>query len=284
MGTIAIVCDSGCDVPVDLCAQLGIVIVPLSIRFGAEEFTDRVTITNEEFWQRCATSPTLPETSAPSPGSYVEAFTRAIADGATGIVVLCLSADLSASYQSATVAATMVSAVPIEVIDTRAVSMAQGLLAIDAAEAARDGASMDDVVARVRAAIPKIGVYAMLDTLEHLIKGGRIGGARALIGQVLAIKPVLRLHDGRVDEAGRERTATKALRRVAAEASAHAPLARLALFHASSPHLETLLTLIAAIDVTHPVVVADIGPTIGTHGGPGIIGLAWLEAEANEHG
>ena len=278
MGTIAIVCDSGCDVPAELCEQLGIEIVPLSIRFGAEEFTDRLTITTEEFWRRCANSRTLPETSAPSPGSYVEAFTRAVANGATGIVVLCLSSELSASFQSATVAATMVSEVPIEVIDTRAVSMAQGLLAIDAAEAARDGAPMDDVVARVRTAIPKIGVCAMLDTLDHLIKGGRIGGAKALIGQVLSIKPVLRLTNGRVDEAGRERTATKALRRVFAEASACMPLSRLAVFHASSPHLDTLTALVATLDLPHPLIIADIGPTIGTHGGPGAIGLAWLEA------
>jgi hypothetical protein len=278
MGTIAIVCDSGCDVPASLCDELGIVIVPLTIRFGNDEFSDRVSITKDEFWQRCASSPTLPETAAPSPGSYVAAFTEAISRGATGIVVLCISGDLSASYQSATVAASMIDTVPITVIDTRAVSMGQGLLAVQAAEEARDGASLDAIVAHVRASIPKVGILAVLDTLDHLIKGGRIGGARALIGQVLAIKPVLRLNDGRVDEAGRERTTTKALRRLANEAGSHGQLSRLALFHADSPHVETLITMVSDIPVTHSLIVADIGPTIGTHGGPGVIGLAWLEA------
>jgi len=278
MGTIAIVCDSGCDVPASLCDELGIVIVPLTIRFGNDEFSDRVSITKDEFWQRCASSPTLPETAAPSPGSYVAAFTEAISRGATGIVVLCISGDLSASYQSATVAASMIDTVPITVIDTRAVSMGQGLLAVQAAEEARDGASLDAIVAHVRASIPKVGILAVLDTLDHLIKGGRIGGARALIGQVLAIKPVLRLNDGRVDEAGRERTTTKALRRLANEAGSHGQLSRLALFHADSPHVETLITMVSDIPITHSLIVADIGPTIGTHGGPGVIGLAWLEA------
>ncbi len=278
MGSIAIVCDSGCDIPAALCDELNIAIVPLSIRFGSDEFTDRVTISNEEFWRRCATSPTLPETAAPSPGSYVATFNHAIDNGATGIVVLCLSSDLSASYQSASVAATMVDDVPIVVIDSRSASMGQGLLAIEAATVANSGAPMEDVVARLHEDIKKIGIFAMLDTLDHLIKGGRIGGAKALIGQVLALKPVLRLNDGRVDEAGRERTATKALRRLISEASAHAPLSRLAVIHASSPHVDTLLTMAAALSVEHPIIVADIGPTIATHGGPGLIGLAWLEA------
>ena len=220
----------------------------------------------------------MPETAAPSPGSYVAAFTEAISRGATGIVVLCISGDLSASYQSATVAASMVDTVPIAVIDTRAVTMGQGLLAVQAAVEARDGASFDAIVAHVRASIPKIGIIAVLDTLDHLIKGGRIGGARALIGQVLAIKPVLRLNDGRVDEAGRERTTTKALRRLANEAGSHGQLSRLALFHADSPHVETLIAMVSDIPVTHPLIVADMGPTIGTHGGPGVTGLAWLEA------
>jgi DegV family protein with EDD domain len=278
MGTIAIGCESGCDVPASFCDELGIVIVPLTIRFGNDEFSDRVSITKDEFWQRCASSPTLPETAAPSPGSYVAAFTEAISQGAAGIVVLCISGDLSASYQSATVAASMIDTVPITVIDTRAVSMGQGLLAVQATEEARDGASLDAIVAHVRASIPKVGIIAVLDTLDHLIKGGRIGGARALIGQVLAIKPVLRLNDGRVDEAGRERTTTKALRRLANEAGGHGQLSRLALFHADSPHVETLITMVSDIPVTHSLIVADIGPTIGTHGGPGVIGLAWLEA------
>jgi DegV family protein with EDD domain len=118
----------------------------------------------------------------------------------------------------------------------------------------------------------------MLDTLEHLIKGGRVGGARALLGQVLSIKPLLELKDGVVAEAGRQRTRAKALVAIAAVTKGHAPLRRLALVHGASSEVPALEALVADIATDNPIIVTDMGPVVGAHGGPGIIGLCWIEA------
>jgi DegV family protein with EDD domain len=124
----------------------------------------------------------------------------------------------------------------------------------------------------------KVGVIAMLDTLEHLVKGGRVGGARALLGQVLSIKPLLELKDGVVAEAGRQRTRAKALAAIVEVTKSHAPLRRLALVHGDSSEVKALETLAAGISTDHPIIVTDMGPVVGTHGGPGIIALCWIEA------
>lgn len=278
MGSISILCDSGCDIPDDWRQRLNIGLVSLSIRFGDEEFTDRVTLSPAQFWERCAAAPSLPETAAPSPGAFLAAYEAAADSGATGIIVVTISAALSATFESARLAAEGFDRIPVFVLDSRAVSMAQGLLAIELAERAQAGADFDELVALARTLPDKVGVEAMLATLEHLIKGGRIGGAKALIGQVLAIKPLLRLKDGLVTEAGRQRTTTKALRALVEAAAQHQPLSRISVVHANSPEVATLTAMLAEIPVAHPLIVADIGPTVGTHGGPGLIGVTWLEA------
>jgi len=278
MSRIRIITDSASDLPVADEQRLAITVVPLSIRFGDEEFTDRKDLTPEEFWAKCKSSATLPETAAPSPGAFQAAYEQAKADGYDGAVVLCLSALLSATHQSAVLAAQAVSDFDVRVIDTKAVSMAQGLLVIDTAEFAATGASLDEVAAHAEALVERVGVVAMLDTLEHLIKGGRVGGAKALLGQVLSIKPLLELKDGVVSEAGRARTKNKALVALADEARKHAPLRRLALVHGASPDIDALSELAASLSTEFPLVVTDIGPVVGTHGGPGIIGLCWVRA------
>ncbi len=259
--------------------RLQIDVVSLSIRFGDEEFTDRVDLTPDAFWAKCKSSKTLPETSAPSAGAFQAAYERAKADGCDGVIVLTLSSMLSASNQAAALAAEAVkSEIDVRVVDTLNVSMGQGLIAIEVAELAATGASLDELVTRTREVMAKAGVVAAIDTLEHLIKGGRIGGARALLGQVLSIKPLVELKGGVVAEAGRQRTRAKALAAVAQVAAAHAPLRRLALIHgACTPaDVATLESLIKDIAVEFPVIVTDIGPVVGTHGGPGIIGLTWI--------
>jgi fatty acid kinase fatty acid binding subunit len=279
MARIRVVTDSACDVPEEIARRLNIDIVSLSIRFGDEEFTDRVDLSPEAFWAKCKASKTLPETSAPSPGAFQAAYERAIADGCDGVLVLTLSALLSATNQSAVLGAEAVKdTLPVRVVDTKAVSMAQGLLVIDVAEMAATGADLDQLVAQAESLVAKVGVVAMLDTLEHLIKGGRVGGARALLGQVLSIKPLLELKDGVVAEAGRQRTRSKALVAIAEVAKSHAPLKRLALVHGASSEVATLEGLVTDLSTQNPIIVTDMGPVVGTHGGPGIIGLCWIEA------
>jgi DegV family protein with EDD domain len=277
MARIRVVTDSACDIPEEIARRLKIDIVSLSIRFGDEEFTDRVELSPEEFWAKCKASKTLPETSAPSHGAFQAVYERAQADGCDGVIVLTISAELSTTNQSAVLGAEGIADFPVRIVDTKAVSMAEGLLVIDVAELAATGADLDQLVAHAESLVDKVGVVAMLDTLEHLIKGGRVGGARALLGQVLSIKPLLELKDGVVAEAGRQRTRSKALVAIAEVAKSHAPLKRLALVHGASSEVAALEGLVADISTENPIIVTDMGPVVGTHGGPGIIGLCWIE-------
>jgi len=279
MTRIRVVTDSASDLPEEYAQRLDIDIVSLTIRFGDEEFTDRVDLSPDVFWAKCKSSKTLPETSAPSPGAFQAVYEGAKRDGCDGVLVLTLSSLLSATHQSASVAADAVrNLIDVRVIDTASVSMGQGLIVLDVAELAATGAELDQLVERTEVLMKKTGVVAALDTLEHLIKGGRVGGAKALIGQVLSIKPLVEITGGVVAEAGRQRTRAKALSAVAKVAASHAPLRRLALIHGACNDVATLEALIKDVPSEYPVIVADIGPTVGTHGGPGIIGLTWIEA------
>jgi DegV family protein with EDD domain len=275
MARIRVVTDSASDLPRDIAQRLDIDVVPLTIRFGEEEFTD---LSPEDFWAKCKISKTLPETSAPSPGAFQAAFARAKAGGYDGVIVLTISSLLSATHQAAVLGAeTVASAFDVRVVDTLNVSMGQGLIVIDIAEAAEEGATLDDLVARSSDLLKKVGVVATLDTLEHLIKGGRIGGAKALLGQVLSIKPLIDVKGGVVAEAGRQRTRAKALTAVAKLAADHGPLRRLALIHGACGDVAALEALVKDIPTQFPLIETDIGPVVGTHGGPGIIGLTWIE-------
>jgi DegV family protein with EDD domain len=279
MARIKVVTDSASDLPEEYAQRLDIDVVSLSIRFGDEEFVDRVDLTPNAFWAKCKISKTLPETSAPSAGAFQAAYERAKAEGYDGVIVLTLSSMLSASNQAAALAAEAVKGeIDVRVVDTLNVSMGQGLIAIEVGELAATGATLDELVARAQSVMARAGVVAAIDTLEHLIKGGRIGGAKALLGQVLSIKPLVELKGGVVAEAGRQRTRAKALAAVANVAKSHAPLRRLALIHgACTPaDVATLESLIKDVAVEFPVIVTDIGPVVGTHGGPGIIGFTWI--------
>jgi DegV family protein with EDD domain len=270
---VRIITDSAADLPSEVVARLGVVVVPLTIRFGTEEFDD---LSPADFWARCKSSTTLPETAAPSPGAFAEAFEKAQSDGAEGVICITLSSELSATYQSAKTAAESVAPYPVTVIDSRAVTMAEGLLVIEAAEAAGRGASYAEVAALARDTVDRLGLVGVLDTLEHLKKGGRIGSAQALLGSMLAIKPLLTLKDGKVAEEGRQRTRAKALDHAAKIARETAPFARLAVAHGAAEDLDVLLGKIEGLETDVPVVIADIGSVVGTHGGPGIVGICWI--------
>ncbi len=273
MAEVRIITDSAADLPSEVVTRLGVVVVPLTIRFGAEEFDD---LSPADFWARCKSSTTLPETAAPSPGAFAEAFEKARSDGAEGVICITLSSELSATYQSAKTAAESVAPYPVTVIDSRAVTMAEGLLVIEAAEAAGRGASYAEVAALARDTVDRLGLVGVLDTLEHLKKGGRIGSAQALLGSMLAIKPLLTLKDGKVAEEGRQRTRAKALDHAAKIARETAPFARLAVAHGAAEDLDVLLGKIEGLETDVPVVIADIGSVVGTHGGPGIVGICWI--------
>lgn len=276
MPNVTIVTDSSSDLPIEVAERLGITVVPLSIRFGDDELVDRVELTPADFWARCATTDKLPETAAPSPGAFQAAYEAARQAGASGVLCLTISSALSGTYQSALTAASATEGFPVEVVDSRAVTMVLGLLAIAAAEAAQGGASLEELVASTRSEMSRMGVIGCLDTLEHLKKGGRVGGAQALLGSMLSIKPLLELKDGVVAPAGKQRTRAKAIAHVAEVVSAGGPYERLAVVHGNAPDMDALLGMLEGVSADHPIITGDIGPVVGTHGGPGIIGVCWI--------
>jgi len=272
---VRVVTDSACDLPDDLIERDGIEVVPLTIRFGKEELVDRKELSTDEFWRRLADSDVLPETSAPSAGAFEGAFRRQIEDGATGIICINLSSKLSATMQSAQVAAQAVQAdCPVVVVDSLMVSMGLGSLCLTAARRAADGDSLESIVANVTDRRNRSKLYGALDTLEFLKKGGRVGNARALLGSMLAIKPVLEVRDGEVEEAGKVRTRSKALR-LLVERVKQGPFENLAVLHGNAPDLDELLDLLEPLTPRDEIVVGQIGPVIGTHAGPRVIGVTF---------
>ncbi len=272
---VRVVTDSACDLPDDLIERHGIEVVPLTIRFGKEELVDRKELSTDEFWRRLAESDVLPETSAPSAGAFEGAFRRLIEDGATGIICINLSSKLSATMQSAQVAAQAVQAdCPVTVVDSLLVSMGLGSLCLTAARQAVDGDSLESIVANVTDRRNRCKLYGTLDTLEFLKKGGRVGNARALLGSMLAIKPVVEVRDGVVEEAGKVRTRSKALR-LLVDRVKEGPFENLAVLHGNAPDLDELLDLLEPLAARDEIVVGQIGPVIGTHAGPRVIGVTF---------
>ena len=279
MAGVRVVTDTACDLPDDILNELGIGLVSLRIRFGAEEFVDRVELSTKEFWARCASFDGLPETSAPSPGQFKEAFEKMASEGATGVVCVNLSSKMSATIQAARQAATeLEDRLPVRVVDSLSVTLGQGLIAIEAAKKAAAGGSLDEVASAAETAASKMTVFGVIDTLDNLKKGGRIGGAQAFLGAMLSIKPVIQVADGVVEPESKQRTRGKALRYVADKLRSAGPTAGLAAFGADAPDMDSFVTMVESIVPREKILIGDVGPVIGTHAGPGAVGLAWIPA------
>jgi DegV family protein with EDD domain len=279
MSGIQIVTDSASDVSSELAATHGITVVPLTIRFGSEELLDQRDLDTAEFWRRCRESKELPETAAPSPGAFAEAYAAARDAGCDGVLCLTISSRLSATYQSAKAAADALDGqFDVRVVDTSSVTMGEGLLVLAAAEDEGAGAGMDDLVARTVERMGRNHVVGVVATLEHLQRGGRIGGAKALLGSILSIKPVIQVKDGVVAEESRQRTRSRSIDYLAAKVRAAAPLERLAIANGAAPDIDVLTAKLADIEVSHPPVVVDLGAVVGTHAGPGTMGVAYQVA------
>ncbi|MGD0082833.1 MAG: DegV family protein [Acidimicrobiales bacterium] len=276
MASIRVVTDSAADLDPALAKDRGVAIVALDVRLGdiGPEVTG--TWTPQEFWQQCAKNPALPETSAPSPGAFVEAFTAAADDGADGVVCITLSSKLSATYQAASAGAQEVAdRIPIRVVDSLSVTMGEGIMVLDAARAARDGAGLDEIAGQVTEARDKVRVYGALDTLDNLRKGGRIGSAQAFFGSLLAIKPVIEIRDGIVEAESRQRTRSRSLEYLADKALSAGDVEQIAVVHADAPDVDTFVGLLSGKFPVDEILVSFIGPVIGTHSGAGGIGVCF---------
>jgi len=277
---VRVVTDSACDLPQDVCEQLGIEVVPLTIRFGSDEYVDRKELTTEAFWQKLATAAVLPETAAPSVGAFEEAFRALHTEGADGIVCVNLSATLSATMQSAQLGAKALDGLcPIEVIDSESASMGIGNLVLHAARRAADGADVQTIANEVVDRRSRQRLFATLDTLEYLKKGGRIGGARALLGSMLSIKPIISVVDGAVEEAGKVRTRSKALQFIL-DKIPEGNVESICVLHSAPDDLKMFIEKVQAKVPGAEMIVGHIGPVVGVHVGPGAIGITWIERDA----
>jgi DegV family protein with EDD domain len=280
VNTVGVVTDSSCDLPADLAARWGIEVVPLMIRFGDEELVDREELSTDEFWERCARSAQLPSTAAPSPGRFEQAYRSLAERGArSSIVAVTLSGALSATMQSAELAARAVAddGIDVRLVDSRTVSLGLGTIALAAAERAADGADVDTVEQLARELARRTRVFGALDTLENLKKGGRIGNAKALLATALSIKPIIEVAEGVVEQHGKQRTRSKALAFLVDKvASFEGRIENLAVLHADSSDVDQFVATLRPY-APEDIVVGQIGPVIGAHAGRGTIGVAFQE-------
>lgn len=277
MAGVHIVTDSACDLTETETQQLGVRVVPLTIRFGDEEFTDREELSVEDFYRRMATSASLPETAAPSPGRFEQAFRAAAGDGAEAVVCVNLSSGLSATMQAAQAGADLASdAIEVRVVDSRSITSGLGTQVRRAALAASDGASADEVVALVEDLRARTRVYGALSTLDNLKKGGRIGGAKALLGSMLSVKPVIDISTGVVEEAAKPRTRRKSMEWLRDTLFAEPSVEALVIPHGLADDLADMEALLTPRFGPDDYRTSVIGAVIGAHGGPGVIGITYL--------
>ena len=279
--TVRIVTDSTSGIDRETAEDLDITVVAQSVHFGSRAFEDGVTITPDEFYEMLSKSTELPTTSQASPGRFKDVYDE-LGRGADGIVSIHVSSRISGTWNSALQGASQsYSDCPIEVIDSRQASMGLGLVVLTAAEAARHGADLEEVVSRARSAVKRAQCMCLLETLEYLQKGGRIGRAQALMGSMLKIKPMIIVRDGAVHPLGRARTFPKALDKLKEATRQFAPIESLAVSYSTTPEVarEVASDLKDLLPEGAEPYIARLGPALGVYAGPGAVGISLIQAE-----
>ena len=272
---IRIVTDSSCDLPDEIIERHRITVVPLTIRFGDEGFVDREELSVDDFWARLGAAKDLPETAAPSVGRFQDAYRELSVAGADGIVAVMISSGISATHQSASLASDQLrSGIPVRVIDSGLVSAALGLGVLAAARAAEAGGTIDDVETVARAAVASSNLFAALDTLEYLKRGGRIGSTAAFFGNLVAVKPLITFAEGVVSAGGRVRTRRKAIQAVLDHLDSLESVAEVGVVHSDPRGLDEFISALRERGHKDPL-VARLGPVVGSHAGPGVIGVVY---------
>lgn len=283
MPSIRVVTDSASDLPASALPD-NLSVVPLTIRFGDEELLDGRDLTPKAFWERLGRSPSLPETAAPAPGAFAEAFREAARAGADGVVCVTLSSDLSATFQSAVAAAESVASdIEVRVVDSRGVSMGEGIAVLETCRLAAEGRSLDEVEAGCRDIAGRIRTFGALGSLEALRKGGRIGNATAFLGSLLSIKPIVEVRKGVVEPESRQRTRIRSLQYLVDKVKAQERVERLAVVHSGASDLDAFCEMLAGIHPEGDLLVSYIGPVIGTHTGAESIGVCFSVPPWSRH-
>jgi DegV family protein with EDD domain len=278
---VAIVTDSIASMTQEMGREYGVHVVPIHISFGEQSYCDDIDLDAASFYHKLAQNSRLPTTSQPTALDFQQAYAQ-VARKAEAIVSIHASQKVSATVDSARSASLQMPDLPIYVIDTETLSMGQGLIVIAAARAAAQGKSAEEIVELVEDLIPKVRVLFTVETLEYLHRGGRIGGATAFLGTALKIKPVLHIDDGRVEPLEKPRTRKRAVARlselmeeqVGVEQPIHAAVLHCNAQEEAEAFAERIRARFNCLELT----IAEAGPTIGTHGGPGTLGITFYPA------
>jgi len=278
---VKLVTDSTADIPRPLVEELGITVVPLMVHFGEKTYLDFVELGSESFYDLLRKSPHHPRTSQPAPGDFAKVYAELTADGSP-VVSVHLSAEMSGTIQSATMGRDMTPGGRVEIVDSRMASMAFGLAVVAGARAARAGKSQDEVVAVVKDVLSKTRVFFAVDTLEYLARNGRIGKAQALLGNLLAVKPLLTLEDGFVAPfeklRGEKKVMPRMIELMGEALRPDGPRPRVAIVHGDClDRAEALRSEVERLYSPEETMVAGLGAVIGTHVGPGTLGLIWYQ-------
>lgn len=269
---VTVVVDSTSDLKADLRARHGIVAVPLTVSFGDQSYKDDVDITRAEFLQKLTTSTVTPTTSQPPVTAFVDAF-RAVLDAGNDLVCLTIAQELSGTFNAARLAAESLDSARIRIVDSRTVSIHTGQAALAAARAAASGAGIEEVVETAVSTLSRGQIFVVLETLEYLRRGGRIGKAQALVGSVLSLKPVLTIREGVVIPLERVRTWRKAQERMIELVREQAPLESLGLYHVGNlSGAEALAERLSDLIPVSEILIGDIGSVVTTYAGPGALG------------
>ena len=279
---VKIVTDSTADLPSQVAQQLGITVVPVYVRFGGKVYRDGVDINQDEFYQKLVESPIHPTTSQPSPADFASVYSR-LSRETDEIVSIQVTSKLSGTYNSALQGRELAgSRCCVEVVDSLSTSMGLGLIAIAAARLAAAGESLQMVMEEIKQTIPSIRMLAVFDTLKYLLRGGRIGKAKALLGSVLNVKPLLTMQDGELCPAGLCRTRSKGIERLFDLVKNALSIQDVAIVHSTTPdEANSLAERIGSILAHERIHVARLGPALGVHSGPGALILALREKISN---
>jgi len=268
------VTDSTADLPQSIVDALGITVVPLNVHFGDEVFKERTELSKEEFYRRLQSGPKLPTTSQPSVGDFEQAYRSLMP---ADIVSIHIAEKLSGTCNSARLAAESLTETQIAVIDSQSVTVGLALPVIVAGRAAKAGAAFEEVVELTKKTIGRVRLIAVLETLEYLRRGGRIGPASAFLGAVLSIKPMIYVQDGEVRPLEKVRTFSKAVQRLIELISQTAPYEELAVAHAQRPEAaEELRKSLSAIHPYERILTFEVGTVVVTHAGPGLLGICGI--------
>ena len=278
---VKIVTDSTADLPAGVAEELGITVVPLYVRFGDKLYRDRVDISEDEFYDRLVHDPFHPGTSQPTPQDFAAVY-KELTKNADVILSIHISGKLSGTCHSALGAKQLMEgSCPIEVIDSQWTSIALGLIVMKLATGAKAGKSLQELVAEAKTLIPDIHYLGFFDTLKYLQLGGRIGKAQSLLGSLLNVKPLLTLKEGEFLPVGRVRTYSKAKDHLFDFVKASAKLDDVFVVHSTTPdEAEALADRLGSLFERKKIIIARLGPVLGTHAGPATLFVGYLSRKS----